>query len=72
MRLSYLTVNLIRGSLYKCDLNAKYNDADNFGECILFSFLPFLGQYCFSACLFVTSFSNMSHAPWLVPFLKLY
>ena len=41
MRLSYLTVILIRGSLYKCDLNAKYNDAGNFkvfGECVLFSF----------------------------------
>ena len=29
-RLSYLTVILIRGSLYKCDLNAKFNDAGNF------------------------------------------
>ena len=30
-----MTVNLIRGSLCKCDLNAKYNDAGNCGECIL-------------------------------------
>ena len=41
MRLSYLTVILIHGSLYKCDLNVKYNDAGNFemfGEYVLFSF----------------------------------
>ena len=36
MRLSYLTVNLICGSLCKCDLNAKNNDAGE--ECVLFSF----------------------------------
>ena len=33
-----MTVNLIRGSLCKGDLNAKYNDAGNCGECVLFSF----------------------------------
>ena len=54
MRLSYLTVNLMRGSLCKCDLNVKYNDVDNCGECVLFSFFFFLGQYCFGS----SSFSN--------------
>ena len=41
-RLSYLTVNLVRGSLCKCDLNAKYNNAGNCGECVLFSFFSSL------------------------------
>ena len=75
MRLSYLTVIFICGSLNKCNLNAKYNDAGNFvifgGMCFVF-FLLFLGQYCFSACLFVALFSNLSCAPWLVLFLELY
>ena len=39
MRLSYLTVNLVHGSLCKCDLNAKYNNTGNCGECALFSFI---------------------------------
>ena len=57
MRLSYLTVSLVHGSLCKCNLNAKYNDAGNCGECVLFSFFfPWL--VLFLACLFVTSFSN--------------
>ena len=63
MRLSYSMVILIRGSLYKCDLNVKYKDAGNFvisGECVLFSFffslvstvfwLVFL-LLCFLTCL---------------------
>ena len=33
-----MTVNLIRGSLCKCDLNAKCHDAGNCGEYVLFSF----------------------------------
>ena len=65
-------VILIHGSLYKCDLNAKYNDAGNFWGMRFVFFLLFLGQYCFSACLFVASFSNLSCAPWLVLFLELY
>ena len=47
MRLSYLTVNLMHGSLCKCDLNAKYNGVNDCGECVLISFFFFLGQYFF-------------------------
>ena len=47
-----MMVNLMHGSLYKCDLNAKYNDVDNCGQCVLFSFFFFLGQYCFGSSLF--------------------
>ena len=54
-----MMVNLIHGSLCKCDLNAKYNDAGNCGECILFSFFFSLVSTVFLACLFVTSFSNI-------------
>ena len=56
MRLSYLTVNLMRGSLCKCDLNVKYNDVDNCGECILFSFFFFLVSTVFG----LSSFSNFA------------
>ena len=55
-RLSYLTVNLIHGRLCKCDLNVKYNDAGNCGECVLFSFFFSLVSTVFG--LSVTSFSN--------------
>ena len=75
MRLSYLTVILIRGSLYKCDLNAKYNDAGNFelfGECVSFSFFFSLVSTVFRLVFFVASFSYLSCAPWLVLFLELY
>ena len=58
MRLSYLTVNLICGSLCKCDLNAKYNDAGNCGECMFCFLSSFPWLVLFLACLFVTSFSN--------------
>ena len=33
---------LVCGSLCKCDLNTKYNNARNCGECVLFSFFSSL------------------------------
>ena len=47
-------VNLMRGSSCKCDLNAKYNDVDNCGECILFLSSFFLVSTVFG----LSSFSN--------------
>ena len=38
-----MMVNLIHGSLCKCDLNAKYNDAGNCGEMRFVFFLLFFG-----------------------------
>ena len=58
MRLSYLTVNLVCGSLCKCDLNVKYNNAGSCGECVLFSFFS-SSVSTVLACLLVTSFSNL-------------
>ena len=72
MRLSYLTVNLIRGSLCKCDLNAKYNDAGNGGECVLFSFFFSLVSTVFWLVCLLLRFPTLSHAPWLALFLELY
>ena len=72
MRLSYLTVNLIPGSLCKCDLNAKYNDAGNCGECILFSFFLSLVSTVFWLVCLLLHFPTLSHAPWPALFLELY
>ena len=38
-----MTVNLICGSLCKCDLNVKYNDAGNCGGMHFVFFLLFFG-----------------------------
>ena len=72
MRLSYLTVNLICGSLCECDLNAKYNNASYCGECVLFSFFSSsvstgfgLSVHCFIFQLSLAFFS------WIL-FLELY
>ena len=50
-------VNLVRGSLCKCDLNAKYNNASNCGECVLFSFFSSSVSTGFglSVCYFIWS-----------------
>ena len=53
-----MMVNLICGSLCKCDLNAKYNDAGNYGNAFCF-LSSFLWLVLFLACLFVTLFSNI-------------
>ena len=53
------------GSLYKCDLNAKYNDAGNF--VILGNAFCFLSSFPWSVLFFslsfVPSFSNLFCAP---------
>ena len=72
MRLSYLTVNLIRGSLCKYDLNVKYNDAGNCGERVLYSFFFSLVSTVFWLVCLLLHFPTLSHAPWLALFLKLY
>ena len=72
MRLSYLTVNLVHGSLCKCDLNAKYNNASNCVECVLFSFFSSLVSIGLglSACYFVFQLSFV-FLDWIL-FLELY
>ena len=72
MRLSYLTVNLVCGSLCKCDLNAKYNNAGDCGECVLFSFFSSLVSTGFglSVCYFIFQLSLM-FLNWIL-FLELY
>ena len=72
MRLSYLTVNLIRGSLCECDLNAKYNNASSCGECVLFSFFSSSVSTGFglSVCYFIFQLSLMFFN-WIL-FLELY
>ena len=67
-----MTVNLIRGSLCKCNLNAKYNDAGNCGECVLFSFFFSLVSTVFWLVCLLLHFPTLSHAPWLALFLELY
>ena len=65
-------VNLIHGSLCKCDLNAKYNDVDNCGECVLFSFFFSLVSTVFQLVCLLLHFPTLFHAPWLALFLELY
>ena len=72
MRLSYLTVSLVHGSLCKCDLNAKYNNAGNCGECVLFSFFFSLVSTVLGLSCLLLRFLTLSHAPWLALFLELY
>ena len=67
-----MTVNLIRGSLCECDLNAKYNNAGNCGECILFSFFFSLVSAVFWLVCLLLHFPTLSHAPWLALFLEFY
>ena len=71
MRLSYLTVTLVHGSLCKCDLNVKYNNASNCGECVLFSFFSSVSSgFGLSVCYFVFQLSLM-FLNWIL-FLELY
>ena len=65
-------VSLVRGSLCKCNLNAKYNDAGDCGECVLFSFFFSLVSTDFglSVCYFFFQLRLML-LDWVL-FLELY
>ena len=63
MRLSYLKVSLVRGSLCKFDLNVKYNNAGNCGECVSFSFFFSLVSTVFWLVYLLLRFRTLSHTP---------
>ena len=67
-----MTFNLVHGSSCKCDLNAKYNNASNCGECILLSFLSSLVSIGLglSVCYFIFQLS-LVFLDWIL-FLELY